>query len=130
MRERALHAQVVTLVRYLDGDNVRTSPTPAPPPAMFDEVCKRLLARIDAVDSGESALTHELLDEIIARWQRLQPEIYGRPAHPPSSPVPMMYPGGMQPPPEWGNRARKTPTSMRNVDAGCDATVIEDYPEL
>lgn len=130
VRERALHAQVVTLVRYLDDGLVREKPSPAPSAAVFQNVCKRLLARIDAVDRGESALTSELLDEIVARWQKLLPEIYGRPAHPPVSPVPMMYPGGLQPPPEWGNRARKTPTSMRNVDAGCDATVIEDYPQV
>jgi hypothetical protein len=128
VRERALHAQLVTMVRYLDGQGLRETPNPVPPSTLFDDVRKRLLARVAAVDNGESALTNELYDEIKSRWQRLMPQTYGQPASPPSSPVPLMYPAGFQPPAEWGNRARKTPTSMRNVDAGCDAVVIEDYP--
>ena len=129
VRERALHAQVITLVRYLGLDGVRATPNPAPPAPLLDEVCGRLMARVEAVDAGEASLTRELLDEIVSDWRRLIPEAYGKAANPPAAPVPLMYPGGMQPPPDWGTRARKTPTSMRNVDAGCDAAVIQDYPQ-
>jgi hypothetical protein len=80
------------------------------------------------VDDGEVALTEEMIIEIIERWRRIQPAIYGD-FGAPSEETPLMYPSGSQPRAIWANRSKATPSSMRNVDAGCDAAVIADFPK-
>ncbi|MBW1995194.1 MAG: hypothetical protein JRI77_12210 [Deltaproteobacteria bacterium] len=40
-----------------------------------------------------------------------------------------MYPAGSEPLPDWENKSWSTPSSMRNVDASCEARVIARYPE-
>jgi hypothetical protein len=42
---------------------------------------------------------------------------------------PLMYPSGTDRHPRWSVRPLATPSSMRNVDATCDANVISSYPQ-
>ena len=37
---------------------------------------------------------------------------------------PLMYPAGSYPSEAWGEKGIATPTSMRNVDASCEARVL------
>jgi len=126
VRERALHAQIVTLVRYLDS-RYRDTPRPVPDDRLVAEIRNLILARVARADESEAESTEIMIREIISSWRRLQPGIYGSMGMPPDE-TPLMYPNGVQPRLTWANRSRATPTSMRNVDAGCDASVISSYP--
>ena len=48
VRERALHAQFVTLARYWGTPSVRSSPNPFPPDSVIDPIREVLLQRIEA----------------------------------------------------------------------------------
>lgn len=127
VRERALHAQIVTLARYWDS---RMAERPKPPPdnQLVERIRKMLSERVAVVDQGEASHTNAMVDEIIERWRRLQPGIYGNFGPPPDE-TPLMYPSGSQPRLAWAGRAKATPSSMRNVDAACDAGVISEFPQ-
>ncbi|HEY5503648.1 MAG TPA: hypothetical protein VIK28_00710, partial [Sedimentisphaerales bacterium] len=66
--------------------------------------------------------------ELIQRWRRLQPTLYGHagPNQPKNQP-PLIYPSGIESLDAWDGRAKSTPTSMRNVDASCEASVIQQF---
>jgi hypothetical protein len=128
VRERALHAQVVTLVRYWGDASVRERPSPPPPDALFDRIRQVLVDRITRVDPEEVALSDEMLRRFVRRWCTIQPPIYGHFGPPPEE-APLMYPAGTEPRKPWAGCSKATPTSMRHVDAGCDACVIGQFPE-
>ena len=43
-----------------------------------------------------------------------------------ADPLPLMYTAGSQPNAAWGDRGMETPTSMRSVDASCEAEVLSN----
>jgi hypothetical protein len=128
VRERALHAQLVTLARYWGDKAMRESPNPPPNDLLFKRIRDILIQRIQQVDSGESAAADLMLTELIERWRRIQPPIYGHFGSPPQE-TPLMYPSGTEPRAIWANRSKATPSSMRNVDSGCDAEVISQFEQ-
>lgn len=128
VRERALHAQLVTLARYWGNTSLRGRPTPAPDDLLVSRLCKTLLDRICKVDPAESAGAAEMLDQFLSHWRRITPPLYGQFGPPPQE-TPLMYPSGTEPRAIWAGRAKATPSSMRNVDAGCDAAVISQFLE-
>ena len=128
VRERALHAQIITLVRYWGSRALRERPQPPPPSDLINRVREVVSARVRAVDEDEAVAAEEMFDEIVTRWARVQPAIYGHFGPPPEE-TPLMFPSGTQPRPLWGDRSKATPSSMRNVDAGCDAEVIMQFPQ-
>jgi hypothetical protein len=128
VRERALHAQLITLARYWGDKALRESPNPPPNDPLFKRIRDILIQRIEQVDSGESAAADLMLTELIERWRRIQPSLYGHagPNQPKNQP-PLIYPSGIEPLDAWDGRAKSTPTSMRNVDASCEASVIQQF---
>jgi ATP-dependent helicase YprA (DUF1998 family) len=127
VRERALHALVVTLVRFWGDQEERRHPSPPPRDTLLQKVRGVILKRVEKVDPDELDRTREELDEFIVEWKRSPQNKYGDFA-PPTEDIPLMYPAGSQPLPEWLDRAIPTPSSMRNVDATCDAQTISAYP--
>lgn len=129
VRERALHALVVTLVRFWGDPAERQSPSnPVPRDELLQSARDAILRRVEKVDPDELDRTREEIDGFIEDWKRSPQNRYGDFA-PPTSDVPLMYPAGNQPLPEWLDRAIPTPSSMRNVDATCDAQMITAYPQ-
>jgi hypothetical protein len=128
VRERALHAQVVTLVRYWGDAALRDRPSPPPSDALFAKIRDFILDRIAHVDSEEAGLADEMLRALVQRWRAIQPPLYGHFGPPPQE-TPLMYPAGSEPRAMWAGRSKATPSSMRNVDAGCDADVIAQFPQ-
>lgn len=128
VRERALHAQLVTLVRYWGDPALRDNPSPPPNDPLLNRIRDMLIQRIQQVDAGESARADQMLADLIARWRSVLPPIYGHFGPPPQE-TPLMFPSGTEPRALWANRSKATPSSMRNVDAGCDAEVILQFPE-
>lgn len=128
VRERALHAQLITLARYWGDPAIRERPSPPPDIALFDRIRDVLLKRIVTVDAGESAFADQMLMDLITRWRAVVPPIYGHFGPPPQE-TPLMYPSGTEPRSLWTGRAKATPSSMRNVDSGCNAGVIRHYTQ-
>jgi hypothetical protein len=127
VRERALHAQLVTLLRYWGDPELRKHPKPAPNEALVERVREVILSRIRDVDGDEVAMAETQLTELIRKWRSFLPSKYGKHGPPPEE-TPLMYPSGTEPRMLWATRAKATPSSMRNVDAGCDAKVIPHFP--
>jgi hypothetical protein len=127
VRERALHALIIALSRFWGGTQMRDSPAGGPSTALEDRVRETLLARVHIVDADEEPATLDMIRRFIAEWRRLPPSRYGN-FGPPDQTTPMMYPSGSQALPAWQDRAHATPSSLRNVDAECDAKVVTSYP--
>ena len=128
VRERALHALLVTLVRYWGRPDNRDRPQPLPGPGLLDRIRVVIEKRVKDIDSEECDLTLKYFDELVDHWRRILPPIYGG-FGPPGSDVPLMYPAGSEPLKDWNKRPWPTPSSMRNVDASCEAETIKQYPE-
>jgi hypothetical protein len=126
VRERALHAILVGLVRYFGSDENRVSPQPLPTRELLDNIKSIIGDRTANIDPDELELTLKLLDERIDEWSRYLPPKYGG-FYMQSGELPLMYPAGTSPLEEWDMKSWPTPTSMRNVDASCDAAVISRY---
>ena len=127
VRERALHALLISLVRYWGPPETRERPQPFPNADLIENIRSVIEERVTNIDSDEQALTLKYFDELVDRWQRVLPPIYG--GFGPSSDIPLMYPAGAEPLEEWIGRSWSTPSSMRNVDASCEAETIRQYPE-
>ena len=128
VRERALHALLVTLVRYWGPPDTRNRPQPFPDASLIENIRSVIEARVTDIDSGERHLTLKYFDELVDRWRRVLPPIYGG-FGPPGLNIPLMYPAGSEPLEDWIGRSWPTPSSMRNVDASCEAETIKQYPE-
>jgi len=128
VRERALHAQIVTLARFWGDDELQSRPQPPPSDALIKKITDILMRRVALVDAPEASSTEEMIEEIIADWRLVPPPKYGNFGPPPDE-TPLMYPSGSQKRVEWADRALATPNSMRNVDAGCGAAVIAEFPK-
>jgi hypothetical protein len=126
VRARALHAIVVALVRQWGGAKLRQSPDPTPSEELIARVRNVILDRVRKVDADEYDATERALDEFMAEWRRVPPTRYGN--FDLREDTPLMYPAGSQQMPDWDGRAVATPSSMRNVDATCNAQPISSYP--
>ncbi|MHB1071727.1 MAG: helicase-related protein [Gemmatimonadaceae bacterium] len=127
VRERALHALVVALVRLWGGESIRRSPDPAPDDALVRRIRAAILDRVRFVDEQEMAAAGAAIDAFVDEWRRVPPTRYGGFGQPQLD-VPLMYPAGSQQLPDWDSRAWATPSSMRNVDATCNAQPVSSYP--
>jgi hypothetical protein len=128
VRERALHALVVTLVRYLGNPANMDRPQPFPDAVTLSRIEEVIRQRVCGVDPDEEQLTLELLEDILDQWGRVLPPRYGD-FGPPQPELPLMFPAGMHPLESWESKSFPTPSSMRSVDASCEAKVINQYPE-
>jgi hypothetical protein len=127
VRERALHALLVTLVRYWGTPQNRQRPQPFPDKDLLERIRAVFAERVAGVDESESERTLQLLEDRLRRWEDTTPPIYGQFGPPPDQ-DPLMYPAGSAPLPQWQDVALPAPTSMRNVDATCEATLCRNYP--
>jgi hypothetical protein len=127
--ERALHAVAVALVRTLGDEALRNRPnSPPPDEAVIEQVRSIILDRVSKVDSQQTNAALDRLNAVFEEWQRVPPAKYGD-FGPPDEEEPLMYPSGTERHPRWSVRPHPTPSSMRNVDATCDASVISNFPE-
>ncbi|MEI8012168.1 MAG: helicase-related protein [Candidatus Omnitrophota bacterium] len=126
VRERALHAQLITLARYWGDSVLRTDSRKPPDSALTKMIEDVLISRIKQVDQVEVVAAEKMIKDFWARWNNIQPPHYGGFGVPPAG-TPLMYPGGSEPRIDWANRSKATPTSMRNVDSVCDAQVVAQF---
>lgn len=127
--ERALHAILIGLVRYLGKHANLLSPQNIPDDALFEKITRIIMERVEGVDPSEKEYTLALLKKRIEQWKRLAPATYGNIFTPWEEPA-LMYPSNMEPPDEdRRQRTWATATSMRNVDRNCEAGILSDYLE-
>lgn len=127
--ERALHAVMVTLIRMLGDESLRSRPN-APPPdeSTIERVKSIILDRVSVIDAEQMNAALARFESVVGEWLRVPPPKYGD-FGPPDDEEPLMYPSGTDRYPRWSMRPLPTPSSMRNVDSTCDANVISDYPQ-
>ncbi len=129
VRDRALHALAVTLLRHFGDDQLRSLPHPwKPVENMVPWVKDVIMARVRAIDPKEEEESERQLESIFEDWRRNPPRRYGD-FRQPSSDTPLMYPYGTQKLAAWGEPTYPTPSSMRNVDSTCDAHVLPRFPQ-
>jgi hypothetical protein len=129
VRDRALHALLVTLVRYWGTEDNRIRPQPYPDPDLLRRIRTLIQERVSKVDADEEARTLNRLDYLLRRWREILPSRYGD-FGPVAVETPLLFPAGSEPNPGWGGAAWATPTSMRNVDASCEADICQAFPDL
>lgn len=130
VRERALHALIVTLVRYWSPGPLSQRPDEPIDEALIAAITDKLMDRVKRVDPEEAESTRLGIERIVDQWQRVRPARYGDFSRPDEE-LPLMYPFGSEPRNEWQTSTRQppwpTPSSMRNVDATCELRVLANY---
>ena len=128
--DRALHGIVVALVRQL-GDIAKEAQSPDPFPLKSGNVLRLRIEeiigdRVDQIAPTEKSAVMARLMQRLDQWQAWSPPDYGgfgkSPEHPP-----LMHPAGSAEPIQWDGRSWATMSSLRNVDASCEADLTTEY---
>ncbi|WP_295550092.1 helicase-related protein [Limnohabitans sp. Rim8] len=131
--DRALHGLVVALVRQL-GHRGREADTPDPfPLAPGTELRLRIEEiirdRVKTVAPDEEMSVMDRLRLRLDQWKAWNPAEYGDFARSPEHP-PLMHPAGRTELAQWDGRSWATMSSLRNVDASCEADLTMQYNNI
>lgn len=126
VRERALHAILIGLLRLESDSEYNKNPPKVPIDTLFNEFKQKILTRIAAIDEDEVDNASLQLNRIRELWEGWKPQVFQD--FMAGKQLPLMFPAGNKRNLEWGDkRGFKTQTSMRNVDAECKVEVLQ-YP--
>lgn len=123
--KRALPAIMAVYVRQMGTSIQAQDPWPVPD-ALLDELERHLITRAGIVDQGEVETLKRLIQARRREWAAEELGAW-EPGTQQDSPIPRLRPAGEFAPKEWGGLPWKTPRSMRNVDAQCQAIVTGLY---
>ena len=90
-------------------------------------LCRLRENRINNIESDQRDPTLARMKYIIECWEDWNPQKWKPELNRDRSfgdALPLMYPAGRHRNEAWGNRGMETPTSMRSVDALCEAEVL------
>jgi Helicase conserved C-terminal domain len=124
--ERAIHALAVSVARFYFPE-LRDSPTRGIE-ARRKAISDIVLRRVAYVAPDEVDRARTILDSFLDDWERRRPQFYGDMGG--NATDPLMWPAGKPLRPDIMNLApfiRSTPSSMRNVDAECQAVPMGNY---
>jgi hypothetical protein len=128
--DRALHGILVAFVRQVgDLDTVAKSPDPfplLPGTPLRTRVEEAIRERVRVVAPADEVAVMGKLKQRLDQWRAWKPGEYGGFGMAPEDP-PLMHPAGNAERPEWGGRSWPTMSSLRNVDASCEADLTGDY---
>lgn len=131
--ERSLHGIIVAAVRQLGIlDAESSSPDPFPlgeDSALRDLVEEMIEERVRVVAPEERDSVMEKLQFRLNQWRKWQPDEYGGFGAAPQDP-PLLHPAGNTIPPSWDGHSWPTMSSLRNVDATCEAEVTRFFNQL
>jgi hypothetical protein len=131
--DRILHAIIVGAVRQTGGlGGAAAKPDPFPlrqGNPLHAAVEKMIMDRVGKVSPEQCGYVADAFRRRLKEWEVWQPSAYGGFGRPPADP-PLIYPAGLTPPDEWRNRGWPTLTSMRDVDATCEAAVTDFFNSL
>ena len=131
--DRALHGLIVALVRQL-GDMDKSARSPDPFPLKSgDALCTRIEEiirdRVHEIAPDEEPRVMKRLQQRLNEWRAWNPAEYGGFGKTPEDP-PLMHPAGSAEPARWGSRSWSTMSSLRNVDASCEADLTTEYRNI
>tara|TARA_B100000315_G_scaffold260878_1_gene326730 strand:+ start:2890 stop:6507 length:3618 start_codon:yes stop_codon:yes gene_type:complete len=127
VRDRALHAQIITLARYFGirhaSDIVNND--------VKEKIKSVIMSKVSSIEKSEVEGTEKDIEKIFNNWEKFDVTNWGTMSGylPNNEECFLMYPYGKEPPDNMKSRTFKTLTSMRNVDADCGCAVISVYPE-
>lgn len=128
--DRALHGLIVSLVRQLgELEQEATQPDPfplKPGSALRARIEEVIRERVVAIADHEEVSVMTKLQQRLDEWKAWSPLSYGRFGQPPED-APLMHPAGSAERPEWNHRSWATMSSLRNVDASCEADITDAY---
>ena len=127
VRERALHAIMIGMMRLESDSNYNADPPKLPDDSLYQRIRDIIENRVENIDSEELEATLDRMEYILQCWEDWNPKRWEPLKNADWSyadPVPLMYSAGSHPNESWGERGIETPTSMRNVDAACEAEVL------
>lgn len=125
LRERALHALIIGIMRLEGDEYFNNNPPPMPDIQIINKIKRIITERINAIDPDELTETLAHIDSVFENWKLWEPQKYQD--FNIGDDLPLMFPAGSRRNEAWGeNRGFPTPTSMRNVDASCEAYVLEN----
>ena len=127
VRERALHAIMIGMMRLENDDAYNLGSPRIPSKDMLDHVEQVIQNRITEVDSDELDDTMKRYHERLSDWKAWNPAVWKPKQNRDFSftdDQPLMYGAGDHPNEAWGDRGFETPTSMRSVDASCEAELM------
>lgn len=129
VRERALHAIMVGMMRLENDEHFNADPPRFPDDATIEKVRSIIENRVESIDGEELDATLDRMEYILQCWEDWNPRKW-EPAKNPdwsyTDAVPLMYSAGSRPNEAWDDRGHETPTSMRNVDASCEAEILKN----
>lgn len=128
--ERTLHGLIVAMVRQLgDANTCAQRPDPFPlanGSPLRTRIEESIRDRVRAVTPGEEQAVMLKLKQRLDQWRAWNPGAYGGFGRAPED-APLMHPAGSTERAEWGGRSWPTMSSLRNVDASCEADVTGAY---
>ena len=130
--DRALHGIIVATVRQISPMTIAGSPRPFPlnPGEAARRTIERLVeTRAQAVDPEEWPNVQAVFMRRLNEWRAWDPREYGGFGAPPENP-PLLHPAGSMDLPDWHGHSWPTLSSLRNVDATCEAEITVHYNEL
>lgn len=127
VRARALHAIMVAMMRLESDEKFNSDPPKLPSRSLQERVRCIIEKRVEDIDPDELDATISLMEYILQSWEDWNPrkwkpatDIYGSY----TNEEPLLYYAGKHPNESWRECGIETPTSMRNVDASCEAEVL------
>jgi len=128
--DRTLHGLIVAMVRQFgEIDKSANSPDPfpcQPDSKLREKIEESVLERVRAIAPDQEERVMSRLAQRLSQWKAWNPDSYGGFGKAPID-APLMHPAGSTEPAQWGGRSWSTMSSLRNVDASCEANVTTEY---
>lgn len=122
--DRALHGVMAAYAMQTGHEAIQESPHPYPS-ELIEQLRGILMPRVKSVDPNEVSYFEEVFNKRAREWRtRERTKWY---TNSQSEDIPLMVRAGEFVPPERERLSWKTPTSMRNVDVECQATITAHY---
>jgi hypothetical protein len=123
--DRALHAIMAAYVRQLGDEKIVQSPDPYPD-NLIENLREILIPRITAIDPDELDNFQKVFNQRAKQWQNWQRTHWElKTAN--NNDIPLIRAAGSYATREQARLSWETPTSMRNVDAECQAEITHLY---
>lgn len=122
--DRALHAVLAAYARQAGRKETAESPYPYPP-AVIEAFRDLFLPRVKLVDKEEASNFEKVLNRRSKEWKQWERTRWN--GSPQDADASMLRDPGQYTVPSWAKISWPTPTSMRNVDAECQAEITQLY---
>jgi len=125
--DRALHAILVSFVRQNGDTDAVSKPVPYPK-NLLARLRQIICDRVARIDPAELPNVEAVFDKRASEWERWERPRWSA-SESPESPddAPLLHPAGSYVSSTWKRLSWPTPTSLRNVDAECQAEITQLY---